>query len=156
MSLRIRTTSGSAKIVLQAHDVVFAEIIASLNLDKDQIFVAGVFNAVGGADSDIDRLAGADSDLTTVECDTSCSFDDEPVLGALRVFLVTESLTRQHLDTFNLERACLFEHGVTAPWSPIEFSHLADPLLSSPGNLTQKRPRITWIRGRNVLANGAF
>ncbi len=32
---------GSAKIIVQAFDVVFAKIVARLRLDKDQSFVAG-------------------------------------------------------------------------------------------------------------------
>ena len=75
--------SGSAKVVLQAHNVVFAEITSALDLDKDQIFVAGVLNAMRRADRNVNRFTGADRDLATVERDPGSSFDDEPVLRAL-------------------------------------------------------------------------
>jgi len=116
--------SGSAKIIFETHNVVFAEIISSLDFDKDQVFVAGVLHSMCGADGNIDRFAGADRDIAAVERDSRRSFNDHPVLGALRVFLITQPLARLHLDALDLERAPFFEHGISAPGPLIEFSQL--------------------------------
>ena len=52
--VRRRLRLAPAKVVLKTHDVVLAEISSSLHLDKDQIFVAGILDAVGAADRNVD------------------------------------------------------------------------------------------------------
>src|SRR5262249_32496271 len=113
----------SSKVVLEANDIVFAEIVAALHFDEDQIFFAGVLNAVGSADGNVDRLAGTNRDLTTVERDLRRSADDEPVFRTLRVLLITQSFSGQHFDPFDLESGCFFQHLVSSPRTSIEFSH---------------------------------
>jgi len=115
---------ASAEIILKTNDVVFTEVGSSLHFDKNEVFVARVFNAMRRSDRDVDRLSGDDCEVAIVKRDFGGSFDDEPMLGTLRMFLVAESLARQNLDAFDLERASLFQHGVTSPGSLIEFSHL--------------------------------
>src|SRR5690349_23895307 len=110
----------STEVVFKTNNVVFAEIITSLDFDKNQISIAGVFDPMRRTDGNIDRFAGSDQHIATVECDFGSSFNDKPMLRALRVFLVAQSFPRQHFDTLHFERWCFFEHGVTAPWSPIE------------------------------------
>lgn len=67
LTLGLLTLFHSAEIVLVALDVVLAEIIAGLGLDKDQEFFAfGVFDAMFVADSDVDRFAGFDYDFAVV------------------------------------------------------------------------------------------
>jgi hypothetical protein len=43
-------------IVLDADDVVLAEIAAGLDLDQLQYDLAGIFQPVDGADRDVDRF----------------------------------------------------------------------------------------------------
>ena len=43
-------------IVLDAHDVIFAEITAGLDLDQFQIDLAGIFKTVPGPDRNINRF----------------------------------------------------------------------------------------------------
>ena len=43
-------------IVFDAHDIVFAQVAAGLDLDQFQIDLAGIFKTVPGPDGDIDQL----------------------------------------------------------------------------------------------------
>src|SRR5829696_8667664 len=81
-----------------------------------------------GADGNVDRLAGANDDLLVVECHFRSAFNNEPVFGALRVFLVTESLAGQHLDTLHFEAAIFLEHGVGSPGPAIKLPHTRSSL----------------------------
>jgi hypothetical protein len=128
-SLRIFSGLGSAEVVFEADYVVFSKVIASLDFDENEIFVAGILDSVRGSNRNIDRFAVPNGDFAAVERHLGSSFHDEPVLGALRVFLVTQSLSGQHFDALDLERTSFFEHCVTAPWSPIEFSQSVGPPL---------------------------
>ena len=49
---------SAPEVVLEADDVVLAEVGAGLHLDEDELLVAGVAHAVGGADGDVDGVAG--------------------------------------------------------------------------------------------------
>ena len=118
----LRSVSSAAKVVLKAHDVVFAEISSSLHLDKDQVLVAGILDTVRGPDGNVDRFPRVHDDLFIVERDLCGSGDDEPVFGTLRVLLIAESLTRQHVDAFHFERARFLEHRVASPWAAIKLS----------------------------------
>src|SRR5215211_6162440 len=77
-----------------------------------------------GADGNVDSFACADHDVAAVERDFRCTFNDDPMFCALSMFLITQPLAGQHLDALDLERAPLFEHGITTPGTPIELSHL--------------------------------
>ena len=48
--------SGAPVIILDADDVVLAEITAGLHLDQFQQILTGTFQPVDRADQDIDRL----------------------------------------------------------------------------------------------------
>src|SRR4026207_306439 len=88
--------SCASKIVLKTNDVVFAKIVSALHFDEDQIVRAGVFDAVGRTDGNVDRFAIAHCDLAAVESYFCGAGNHNPVLRALRVFLVTQTLSRQH------------------------------------------------------------
>src|SRR6185503_3971716 len=83
--------SGASKIILETNDVVFAEITTALDFDKNQIFLTRIFDAVSGADGNVDGFTGAYSDLAAVECDLRCAGDYDPVFGSLRMFLITQA-----------------------------------------------------------------
>ena len=51
-----RRSSASPIIILDADDVVLAEIAAGLHLDQLQQDLAGIFQPVDGADRDVDRF----------------------------------------------------------------------------------------------------
>jgi hypothetical protein len=81
------------------------------------------------ADRNVDRFTGSNRDLAVVECHFGGAFNDEPVLSALGVFLVTESLTRQDLDPFHFEAAIFFEHRVASPRPAIKLPHKRSSLI---------------------------
>lgn len=47
-------------IVLEANDIVFAEVLAVLNFDEDQGHNAGILEAVVGAGGDVGGLVGGE------------------------------------------------------------------------------------------------
>src|SRR5687768_5647339 len=113
----------ASKVVLEADDVVFAEIRAALDFDKNQIFFTGIFDAMSGADGNVDGFTSAYGDLAAVECDLRGAGDYDPVFGSLRMLLITQALSGQHLDSFDLESGCFLEDGVSTPRPLIKFSH---------------------------------
>ena len=72
--------SRAPVVVLEAHDVVLAEILAVLDLDEDELSVASVRNSVGGVDGDVDRGARGNQYLVSIERDDASSLEKEPVL----------------------------------------------------------------------------
>jgi hypothetical protein len=133
----VKGTSCSSEVVFETLNVVFTEIIAALHLDEDQILVGGILHSMGRADRDVDRFAGANRDLSTIERNLGSSLYDHPVFGALRVFLVAESLSRQHFDSLDLERASFFQDRVGTPGPLIKLSQSLDP--PGLGNLLSAR-----------------
>lgn len=83
--------SRASKIVLETHDVVFAKIVSALHFDEDQILRARVFDAMSGADGNIDRFAMTDGDVLAVESYLCRTGNNVPVFRALRVFLITQT-----------------------------------------------------------------
>src|SRR5215211_4761039 len=81
------------------------------------------------ADRNIDRFPCSHRDLLVVESDFRSAFNYEPVLCALRVFLITESLTRQDLDPLHFETAIFLEHCVTSPRPAIKLPHTHSSLI---------------------------
>src|SRR6266404_4944761 len=103
----VPTSAGAAKVVLQPHDVILAEIAAALHFNEDQQLGAGILDAMGSSDVDVDRFACQDSDFFVVKRNFGSAGNDEPVLCALRMFLITQSLAGQHFDAFDLEAVTL-------------------------------------------------
>src|SRR5215213_3604551 len=92
-----------------------------------------------GADGNVDRFAVTDRDLLAVESHPGSTFNYEPVLCSLRVFLVTESLAWQDLDPLHFETAIFLEHRVSPPRPSIKLPHTRSSLNSNGG--TYLRPQ---------------
>src|SRR5678815_3825750 len=116
-------------------------------------------------DRNVDRFAGLNRDLLAVECHFRSTFNDVPVLCALRVFLVTESFARQDLDALHFETAIFLKHRVGPPRPAIKLPHTRSSLKSnagtslSPQNTTkaQNEPLCAfvawlWLRFRSWLS----
>src|SRR5258708_5507537 len=71
--------SGPSVVVVEAHDVVLAEVVALLDLDEDQRAVARVGDPVGGAQGDVDGLAHTELVVGAVEGHQGGAGDHEPV-----------------------------------------------------------------------------
>src|SRR6266542_6844523 len=79
--------SAAAVMVLEADDVVFAEIAARLYLDDVQWDLAGVFQAMGGAEWDVGRLVLGQDHLFVAAHDLGGALYDDPMLGAVVMHL---------------------------------------------------------------------
>ena len=77
---------------MQTDDIIFTEITASLYFNEDQRLLAGIFDAMCGANRDVDVLSRRRNNFAIVQRDLRRSRDYEPVLGALCVFLITQTL----------------------------------------------------------------
>lgn len=102
-------------IVLQALDVVFAEVGAVLYLYEHQHVFARVRDAVRGAGRHIQGIAGLQGDDVFVAGGGAGPGNDEPVLRPMTVTLEAESRSGQHLDTLDLVGVGIFEDLVAAP-----------------------------------------
>ena len=80
---RVREASLSSVVVLQALDVIFAEVSPSLDFDEDQRLFAGVFNAMGSSNRNVNRIACGEKDLCAIECDPAAPGDSHPMFGSL-------------------------------------------------------------------------
>ena len=52
---------GPSEVVFETDDVVLSEVLAVLDFDETTSVVAGVLDAMGGPDRDVDGLPGAES-----------------------------------------------------------------------------------------------
>lgn len=84
--------SHPPEVILQTHDVVFAEVFAALHFDEDQQLVARILHVMRRTDGDVDGLARLYFDIAIIRRDLRSSLDNDPMLGALRMFLVAETL----------------------------------------------------------------
>ena len=73
--------------ILDTLDVVFAEIAAGLHFDQLERDLALVGHAVNAADRQIDRLVLMHFAHRIVDRDLGGAVHDDPVLGAVAVFL---------------------------------------------------------------------
>ena len=105
----------TTEIVLQAHNVVLAEVIAALYLDEDHFQISGVFDSMRRADRNINILAGVKPDFLIVERDFRLALHNDPVFCAARVFLITQPFARQNFDAFDFESLALVENCEIAP-----------------------------------------
>src|SRR5262245_27355323 len=94
--------AGSLVVVLQPHDVIFPEIVAQLDLDEDQRPRAGIPDAMGRPDGDVDALANVQVAQGAVEGHPRGPRDHRPVLGAPSVRLVAQAMAGRDLDALDL------------------------------------------------------
>src|ERR1700730_11290883 len=81
-------------IVLDADDVVLAEIAAGLDLDQLQLNLAGVFQSMGGADRDVDRFVLVNDLDQFIAGDMRSASHHDPVFGARVMLLQREPAAR--------------------------------------------------------------
>src|SRR3954447_10465612 len=89
-----RTSAGSAVVVFEPFDVVFAEVLAVLHLDEHEQVVAGVRHAMRRPARDVDRPPRLEPVRPAVERDLSGAGDDDPVLSPPAVALIAQAPTR--------------------------------------------------------------
>ena len=77
----------AAIAVLEAHDVVLAEIGAGLHLDDVQRNLAGILDAMLRAERNVGRLILLEQERLLAARDARRAGDDDPVLGAMMMQL---------------------------------------------------------------------
>src|SRR4051812_25439303 len=88
IACKVRAISGGAAIgVLEADDVVLAEVGAGLHLDDLERQLARVREAVRLAERDVGALVLGQDRLAIAAGDFRGALDDDPVLGAVMVHL---------------------------------------------------------------------
>src|SRR3954452_2556916 len=117
-----RRSSGllPAVVVVEAHDVVLAEIVALLDLDEDEDLATGlrrVLDAVPAALGDVDALAGQEVVHDVVERPLSLACHHDPVFGTTVMELVAEPLTRVDGESLHLEGLVFIQHLEGSPRS---------------------------------------
>ena len=116
---------GPPVVVVQADDVVFAEVVAVLDLDEHQGNLARVVDPVRRAGRHIDGVTALHVGAVTVEGDDPGPAHHEPVLRTPCVPLVAEALPGPDLDCLDLEIRALREDGIGAPRAVSMISHPA-------------------------------
>src|SRR5262247_1628113 len=86
--------------VVEAHDVVLAEIAADLHFDQFEWDLARIGKPMNVADRDIDGFVFVHAAHVIAERDLGRSLDHDPMLGAMEVLLQRELASRLHDDTF--------------------------------------------------------
>jgi hypothetical protein len=92
----------------------------SLYLNENKRFLVRILHPVRSAHSDIDCLARFDRDVAIIEGNFCPSLDHHPVFGALRVFLIAQTLAGQHFDPFDFKTVSFIEHSKCSPRSAIK------------------------------------
>ncbi len=105
--------------ILQALDVVLADVVSGLHLDDPQGRIARVLKAVNGAQGNKGRLVRAQIEHLVVPGDACRAVDDDPVLGAMVVALQAQSSPR--LDDNLLDQKSLpFIQVLVMPPGPVD------------------------------------
>lgn len=71
---------------------------------------------MGGPDRDVDRLSGNEIALRSLDIDKRMPADHKPMLSAMLVALIAESVSRLDFDALDLEMLPLIENDICAPW----------------------------------------
>src|SRR5215831_5093010 len=103
--------------VVEAHDVVLAEIATDLHLDQFERDLAGIGEPMNAADRDIDGFVFVHAAHVIAERDLGRSLDHDPMLGAMEVLLQRELASRLHDDAFHSVARGNIHILVIAPWA---------------------------------------
>src|ERR1700677_1498708 len=108
-------TSFTVIDVVDTADVVLTEIAAGLNLDQLDVDLAWIGEPVGRAHRQVDRRGHVDERIFVVEGDLGGAAHDDPMLGAVMVFLQREPPARAHDDALDLIARALVDALIIAP-----------------------------------------
>src|SRR6516165_11287139 len=101
--------------ILEAHDVILAQVGAGLHLDDLEGDHAGVLDAVPDANRDVGRLVLLEQEHVLATGDARGPRHHHPVLGAMVVHLQRESRTGLDLESLHLETPARLDAVVAAP-----------------------------------------
>src|SRR5512134_1240677 len=145
--LRSARRPGAAEIVLEPLDVVLPEVLAHLHLDHDEVVPADAFDAVQGAERDIDVLPRGKPHPLAPARNLRLPPDHLPVLRPEPVTLETQPFAGADDKLFDLVPLALVEHQVIAPWAVAPFHS------RSSSNAAFRRNRRIRLRCRYVATD---
>src|SRR5258708_4179340 len=114
-SRRSGARSASLVVILDTDDVVFAEIAAGLHFDQFEQNLAGVFQPVGGADRDVDRLVLVDDLDEIIDRYPRRTANHDPVLGTVVMHLQRQPPAGLHHDALDLMAVAIVERLIRPP-----------------------------------------
>src|SRR5262249_976938 len=103
--------------IVEAHDVVLAEIAADLHLDQFERDLARIGEPMNAADRDIDGFVFVHAAHVMAERDLGCSLDHDPMLGAVEVLLQRELASWLHDNTLHPVARGNIHIVIIAPWA---------------------------------------
>src|SRR5689334_13439927 len=77
----VKSHNNPSVLVVEAHDVVLAEIIAALHLDQHEGVGAGIFEAMHRLDGNVRRLIRFELEYVIAASDARAAVDDDPMLA---------------------------------------------------------------------------
>src|SRR5262249_39108824 len=122
---RLAVASAALVVVLEAHNVVFAEIAAALHLDQLERDPPRIGEAMHGADRDVDGFVLVHSANLLADRHLGGAAHHDPMLGAVHVLLQRQLAARIHDDALDLEALARVDRLVVPPW-PIAAAVVAD------------------------------
>src|SRR5215467_3395372 len=105
----------AAVAVLEAHDVVLAEVRPRLYLDDLEHDGARILDAMLHADRDVSRLVLLEEEHLLAAGDARRACDDHPVLGPMMMHLQRELRTGLDLQALHLKARSRFDAVVASP-----------------------------------------
>src|SRR5687768_8566564 len=105
----------AAVAVLEAHDVVLAEIRAGLHLDDVQRDLAGILDAVLRAERNVGRLILLEQERLLAARDARSAGDYDPMLGAMMMHLQRHRGAGLDREALHLEAIAVVDAVVAAP-----------------------------------------
>ena len=98
----LKSACLASVIVFDSLDIVFAEVVAGLNLDEDQVAAICVAYAMDALSGNINRLPSCYLHIDSVESYNACPRNDEPMLFPVCMSLKAQSFARIYDNSFNL------------------------------------------------------
>src|SRR5215468_1814794 len=108
--------SASVEIV-QANDVIIAQIAPDLHLDQFERDLAGVGEAMNAPDRDVDRFIFVHAAHVVAERDLGRSPHHNPMFGTMEMLLQRELAPRLHDNAFDAIARGAIDILVVAPWA---------------------------------------
>src|SRR6267143_4844263 len=91
-----------------------------------------------------------------VKRDLCSSLDHDPMLGALGMFLITQTLAGQNFDSLHLKPIAFIKHGECTPGTAIEFWRVVDSLITHPCYPLLKKFRVNYFSVSFEILHCAF
>src|SRR3546814_3663116 len=114
-ALRLRSPVN----ILEAHDVVLAQVIARLHFDQFEWAIADVFQTMLHPDRDVRGLVGTQHQQVLATGDAGAAIDHHPMLGAVMMQLQAERSTGLDADALDLKPCAAVYRIVATPRATI-------------------------------------